>query len=165
MVPAPTTSTYSVLTCDSNPCHALTVRVVDGGHRCDHLLQPRPPRLLPSPHIPAPLPLLLPPLPPLDRVLKKRRQHRNSVSPNELLKIHSSKIPNWVGDYLCRIGSVLRDDGWEESNVTEMVHIADAAIIDDYDILVALEKLVLKADRYSAAPAGILTLSPTLSST
>ncbi|KAJ0976001.1 hypothetical protein J5N97_017966 [Dioscorea zingiberensis] len=77
------------------------------------------------------------------------RRRRSSASPDEFLEIRPSKLPNWVGDYLCRIGSVLRDGGWEESDVTEMVHVADAAIVDGYDGRVALEKLVLKADRCS----------------
>lgn len=50
---------------------------------------------------------------------------------------------------MCRIGSVLRDGGWEESDVSEMVHVADGSIVDGYDEKVALEKLVLKADRCS----------------
>ncbi|KAM0950913.1 hypothetical protein DsansV1_C04g0046461 [Dioscorea sansibarensis] len=84
-----------------------------------------------------------------DAAAADRRRRSSFASPDEFLEIRPSKLPNWVGNYLCRIGSVLRDGGWEESDVSEMVHVADGSIVDGYDEKVALEKLVLKADRCS----------------
>ncbi|KAK3123649.1 hypothetical protein QOZ80_8AG0634120 [Eleusine coracana subsp. coracana] len=69
-----------------------------------------------------------------------------------------ARTPHWVDAYLDRMGAVLRQGGWRDSEVTEMVEVAasgsvfdgeesDAAVAVDSDA--ALDALVLKADRCS----------------
>lgn len=66
------------------------------------------------------------------------------------------RLPDWVETYLDHIGSVLREGGWGEADVREMVHVSAASgFFDDDGEVVAvdtqavLDALLLKADRCS----------------
>ncbi|KAG0471564.1 hypothetical protein HPP92_016110 [Vanilla planifolia] len=66
-----------------------------------------------------------------------------------------ASVPDWVRSYLDRIGSVLREGGWDESDVSEMVQLSSSAssgseinacMINDEAML---DALLLNADRCS----------------
>ncbi|KAK8952042.1 hypothetical protein KSP39_PZI003102 [Platanthera zijinensis] len=93
-----------------------------------------------------------------EAVSKHRR--RNSLSssnppiPNMSADIRPPRLPEWVGSYLNQIGSVLKEGGWGESDVNEMIEPSSsistewscAGIADDSAVL---NSLLLKADRCS----------------
>lgn len=63
------------------------------------------------------------------------------------------QTPKWVGEYVERIGSVLREGGWSESDVSEIIQAsgsgffgAEMVLLDNQAIL---DALLLKADRFS----------------
>lgn len=65
--------------------------------------------------------------------------------------------PAWIGKYLDRIGGVLRDGGWREKDVADMVEVAASGCFDSFlsgeDDVVAvdgeavLDALLLEANR------------------
>jgi hypothetical protein len=67
------------------------------------------------------------------------------------------RTPHWVDSYLDRLGSVLRQGGWRDTEVTEMVEVAASGIFDGeeapsptaFDSDAVLDTLLLKADRCS----------------
>jgi hypothetical protein len=67
------------------------------------------------------------------------------------------RTPHWVDSYLDRLGSVLRQGGWRDTEVTEMVEVAASGMFDSeeapppaaFDSDAVLDALVLKADRCS----------------
>lgn len=81
--------------------------------------------------------------------------------PQAFLEIRPPRLPVWLSGYLDRIGSVLRDGGWGQSDVDEMVHVSPAASgwSDDgedpdvgaaaavLDSQAVFDALLLKADR------------------
>ncbi|CAO2207004.1 unnamed protein product [Urochloa humidicola] len=71
-----------------------------------------------------------------------------------------SRTPHWVDAYLDRLGTVLRQGGWRDTEVTEMVEVAAAGMFDGEEAAAAaappaadpeavLDALLLKADRCS----------------
>jgi hypothetical protein len=70
-----------------------------------------------------------------------------------------SRTPHWVDTYLDRLGSVLRQGGWRDTEVTEMVEVAASGVFDGEeasappppaaDSDAVLDALLLKADRCS----------------
>ncbi|RCV31481.1 hypothetical protein SETIT_6G181100v2 [Setaria italica] len=68
-----------------------------------------------------------------------------------------SRTPHWVDTYLDRLGSVLRQGGWRDTEVTEMVEVAASGMFDgeeaaappEADPDAVLDALLLKADRCS----------------
>lgn len=64
-----------------------------------------------------------------------------------------SGIPNWVEEYIGQIGSVLREGGWKEADVEEIVHVSASGFFEGEMVLLdnqaVLDALLLKADRYS----------------
>lgn len=67
-----------------------------------------------------------------------------------------ARNPHWVDSYLDRLGHVLRQGGWRDTEVTEMVEVAAAGVLDGdeaaapaVDSDAALDALLLKADRCS----------------
>ncbi|URE14793.1 hypothetical protein MUK42_11581 [Musa troglodytarum] len=79
--------------------------------------------------------------------------------PKRFVEIRSPRLPDWVGSYLDRVGSVLRQGGWGESEVREMVHVPASRVFAGGDELAAtaelvdadavLDALLVKADRCS----------------
>ncbi|XP_059642324.1 uncharacterized protein LOC132284253 [Cornus florida] len=93
-----------------------------------------------------------------DAAVERRRRNSNSSSsscssPERFFDIPRSEMPNWVEEYMQQIGSVLRDGGWEESDVTEIVHVSASGFFEDEMVLLdneaVLDALLLKADRLS----------------
>ncbi|XP_062192101.1 uncharacterized protein LOC133895653 [Phragmites australis] len=65
-----------------------------------------------------------------------------------------SRTPHWVDNYLDRLGSVLKQGGWRDTEVTEMVEVAASGMFDGeeapaVDSEAVLDALLLKADRCS----------------
>uniref|UniRef100_A0A0A9G941 Uncharacterized protein n=1 Tax=Arundo donax TaxID=35708 RepID=A0A0A9G941_ARUDO len=65
-----------------------------------------------------------------------------------------SRTPHWVDNYLDRLGSVLKQGGWRDTEVTEMVEVAASGMFDGdeapaVDSDAVLDALLLKADRCS----------------
>ncbi|OAY66013.1 hypothetical protein ACMD2_04867 [Ananas comosus] len=84
--------------------------------------------------------------------------------PERFLEIRPApRAPEWVGPYLDRIGSFLRDGGWGESDVREMVSASAPGLLDGddasssssssssalLDARAALDALLVRADRCS----------------
>ena len=73
------------------------------------------------------------------------------------MRNYSYYSPSWVGvdDYIDHIGSVLRDGGWSESDISEMVHdTAPSSGFFEYDMgllnkQAVLNTLLLQEDRLS----------------
>ncbi|XP_078180484.1 uncharacterized protein LOC144574396 [Carex rostrata] len=66
----------------------------------------------------------------------------------------SRQSPIWVDSYLDQIGSVLKEAGWEESDVSDMVHVSASDTFNGEDVVVvdsesALDVLLVKAGRCS----------------
>ncbi|AQK51791.1 hypothetical protein Zm00014a_007377 [Zea mays] len=64
--------------------------------------------------------------------------------------------PHWVDSYLDRLGHVLRQGGWRDTEVTEMVEVAASGVFDGEEAAVpvvdsdaVLDALLLKADQCS----------------
>ncbi|KAH0453448.1 hypothetical protein IEQ34_017772 [Dendrobium chrysotoxum] len=92
----------------------------------------------------------------------RRRRSSSSFSSSErFVDIREQRMspPAWVGKYLERIGEILRDGGWRENDVAEMVEVAASGFFDNAgcgkDNVVAvdgeavLDALLLKANRCS----------------
>ncbi|KAL6644662.1 hypothetical protein ACP70R_016270 [Stipagrostis hirtigluma subsp. patula] len=65
-----------------------------------------------------------------------------------------SRTPHWVDNYLDKLGSVLRQGGWRDTEVTEMVEVSASGMFDGeeapaVDADAVLDALLLKADRCS----------------
>ncbi|XP_059623887.1 uncharacterized protein LOC132266893 [Cornus florida] len=88
----------------------------------------------------------------------RRRRNSNSSSsssssPERYFDMPRSEMPKWVDEYIKQIGSVLREGGWNESDVAEIVHVSASGLFDGEMVLLdnqaVLDALLLKADRYS----------------
>lgn len=91
-----------------------------------------------------------------DAAVDRRRRNSSSSSsssPDRYFDIKKSEIPKWVGEYVEQIGSVLREGGWAESDVDEMVHVSASSFFEEemvfLDNQAVLDALLLKADRFS----------------
>ncbi|KAL0343693.1 UNVERIFIED_CONTAM: hypothetical protein Sangu_1256700 [Sesamum angustifolium] len=64
-----------------------------------------------------------------------------------------SEMPKWVNDYVSQIGSVLREGGWAESDVSEIVQVSASGFFEGEMVMLdnqaVLDALLLKADRFS----------------
>ncbi|KAL6993752.1 hypothetical protein U1Q18_011868 [Sarracenia purpurea var. burkii] len=88
---------------------------------------------------------------------RRRRNSSSSISssssPERFFEMPKSETPKWVEEYIEQIGSVLREGGWNESDVAEIVHVSAAGIFEDDMVLLdnqaVLDALLLKADRFS----------------
>ncbi|CAK9166506.1 unnamed protein product [Ilex paraguariensis] len=93
-----------------------------------------------------------------DAAVDRRRRNSNSSSsssssPERYIDLPRSEMPKWVDEYIGQIGSVLRQGGWAESDVSEIVHVSasgffecDMVLLDNQAVL---DALLLKADRFS----------------
>ncbi|XP_057501596.1 uncharacterized protein LOC130785432 [Actinidia eriantha] len=93
-----------------------------------------------------------------DAAVDRRRRNSHSSlstssSPERYFDIPRSGIPKWVDEYIEQIGSVLREGGWGESDVSEMVHVSASGFFEGEMVLLdnqaVLDALLLKADRLS----------------
>ncbi|OWM82172.1 hypothetical protein CDL15_Pgr001746 [Punica granatum] len=84
---------------------------------------------------------------------RRNSSSSSSSSPDRYFDMPRFKSPNWVGEYIERIGSVLREGGWSESDVSEIVHVSGSGFFGAEMVLLdnqaVLDALLLKADRFS----------------
>ncbi|KAL2235128.1 UNVERIFIED_CONTAM: hypothetical protein Sindi_1245000 [Sesamum indicum] len=93
-----------------------------------------------------------------DAAVERRRRNSNSSSsssssPDRYLDMRRSEMPKWVDDYVSQIGFVLRESGWAESDVSEIVDVSASGFFEGEMVMLdnqsVLDALLLKADRFS----------------
>ncbi|GLT42089.1 hypothetical protein SLA2020_161090 [Shorea laevis] len=64
-----------------------------------------------------------------------------------------SEIPKWVKEYIEQIKSVLRDGGWDETDISDIVNILASGFFGEEMVLLdhqtVLDVLLLKVDWFS----------------
>ncbi|XP_021274147.1 uncharacterized protein LOC110409202 [Herrania umbratica] len=92
-----------------------------------------------------------------DAAVDRRRRNSSSSSsnssPERYFDMPRTQIPKWVDEYVEQIGSVLREGGWAESDISEIVHVSASGFFEGEMVLLdnqaVLDVLLLKADRFS----------------
>ncbi|KAI3452021.1 hypothetical protein Pfo_008686 [Paulownia fortunei] len=93
-----------------------------------------------------------------DAAVDRRRRNSNSSSsssssPDRYIDMPRSEMPKWVDSYVSQIGSVLREGGWAESDVSEIVQVSASGFFEGEMVMLdnqaVLDALLLKADRFS----------------
>ncbi|GLU20020.1 hypothetical protein SLE2022_362380 [Rubroshorea leprosula] len=91
-----------------------------------------------------------------DAAVDRRRRNSSSSSsssPERYFEMRRSEIPKWVQEYIEQIGSVLREGGWDESDISDIVHVSASGFFEGEMVLLdnqaVLDALLLKADRFS----------------
>lgn len=93
-----------------------------------------------------------------DAAVDRRRRNSNSSSsssssPERYFGMPRSEMPKWVEEYVEQIGSVLREGGWDESDVSEIIHVSASGFFGGEMVLLdnqaVLDALLVKADRFS----------------
>ncbi|MED6166008.1 hypothetical protein PIB30_104968, partial [Stylosanthes scabra] len=87
----------------------------------------------------------------------RRKSSSAMASPERFFDIRRWKVPKSVEQYIERIGSCLKEGGWSESEVSEMVQISGSGmdldpcsdLVSGLDNQAVLDALLLKADRFS----------------
>ncbi|KAG6604178.1 hypothetical protein SDJN03_04787, partial [Cucurbita argyrosperma subsp. sororia] len=86
------------------------------------------------------------------------RRRRNSLSsasssPDRVFEMPRSGIPKWVKDYIEEVGSRLREGGWSETDISEMVQVSASGFLEGAMVIVdnqaVLDALLVKTDRFS----------------
>ncbi|XP_023518713.1 uncharacterized protein LOC111782143 [Cucurbita pepo subsp. pepo] len=91
-----------------------------------------------------------------DAVVDRRRRNSSSStssSPDRVFEMPRSGIPKWVNEYIEEMGSTLREGGWSETDISEMVQVSASGFLEGAMLLVdnqaVLDALLLKTDRFS----------------
>ncbi|XP_038881140.1 uncharacterized protein LOC120072739 [Benincasa hispida] len=92
-----------------------------------------------------------------DAVVDRRRRNSSSSSsssPDRVIEMPRSGIPKWVNEYIEEIGSTLREGGWSETDITEIVQVSASGFFEGaamvlVDNQAVLDALLLKTDRFS----------------
>lgn len=91
-----------------------------------------------------------------DAAIDRRRRNSSSSSsssPERFFDMPRSEIPKWVDDYMGQIGSVLREGGWSEPDIVEIVTVSASGFFEGEMVMLdnqsVLDGLLLKADRLS----------------
>nr|GMD00976.1 uncharacterized protein LOC109177515 [Ipomoea batatas] len=95
-----------------------------------------------------------------DAAVDKRRRNSNyssssSASPERFSGsgMPKSQVPIWVNEYIDQIGSVLREGGWNESDISEISAVSAAGFFEEEMVLLdnqaVLDALLVKTDRFS----------------
>ncbi|GFQ04972.1 hypothetical protein PHJA_002641300 [Phtheirospermum japonicum] len=93
-----------------------------------------------------------------DAAVDRRRRNSNSSSsssssPDRYIDMPRAETPKWVDSYVSQIGSFLREGGWAESDVSEIVHVSASGFFDGEMVMLdnqaVMDALLLKADRCS----------------
>ncbi|XVF61158.1 hypothetical protein PTKIN_Ptkin08bG0107100 [Pterospermum kingtungense] len=92
-----------------------------------------------------------------DAAVDRRRRISSSSSsnssPERYFDMPRTQIPKWVEEYIEKIGLVLREGGWGESDIAEIVHVSASGFFEGEMVLLdnqaVLDALLLKADRFS----------------
>ncbi|XP_019185276.1 PREDICTED: uncharacterized protein LOC109180244 [Ipomoea nil] len=84
---------------------------------------------------------------------QKTSNSSSSTSPDQNFDMPRSETPKWVEKYIEQIGSALKQGGWDESDVSEIVQVSscpfiagEMALLDNQAVL---DALLVKADRLS----------------
>ncbi|XP_042482003.1 uncharacterized protein LOC122062428 [Macadamia integrifolia] len=93
----------------------------------------------------------------VDRRRRNSSSSSSSLSPDRYYEIprpiFRGKLPKWVEGYLERIGTVLSEGGWDETEIAEIVQVSSSGFFERDVILLdnqaVLDTLLLKADRFS----------------
>ncbi|WJX89646.1 hypothetical protein P8452_71625 [Trifolium repens] len=86
---------------------------------------------------------------------RRRSLSARAESPEKYFDIQKFEfeVPKWVDEYVEEIGSVLREGGWSESDITEMVEVSGSGFFDGDMVMLdnqaVLDALLLKVDRFS----------------
>ncbi|KAK2410873.1 hypothetical protein QL285_046211 [Trifolium repens] len=86
---------------------------------------------------------------------RRRSLSSRGESPEKYFDIQKFEfeVPKWVDEYVEEIGSVLREGGWSESDITEMVEVSGSGFFDGDMVMLdnqaVLDALLLKVDRFS----------------
>ncbi|TYH38032.1 hypothetical protein ES332_D12G082400v1 [Gossypium tomentosum] len=89
-----------------------------------------------------------------DAAVDRRSSSSSSnSSPDRYFEMRKTQVPKWVDEYMEQIGSVLREGGWGESDITEIAHVSASGFFEGEMVLLdnqaVLDALLLKADRFS----------------
>lgn len=88
-----------------------------------------------------------------DAAVDRRRRNSNSSSPDRYFEIPRLGVPEWVNEYIDRVGSVLKEGGWAESDVEEIKNVSASGFLEGemmcLDNQGLLDALLLKTDRFS----------------
>ncbi|KAG6421653.1 hypothetical protein SASPL_118210 [Salvia splendens] len=84
---------------------------------------------------------------------RRRSSNSSSSSPERCVEEARSEAPEWVGEYVARIGAVLKGGGWGESEVAEIVEVSAAGFFEEGMVMLdnqaVMDALLVKADRFS----------------
>jgi hypothetical protein len=86
---------------------------------------------------------------------RRRSLSSRAETPEKFFDIQKFEfeVPKWVDEYVEEIGSVLREGGWSESDITEMVEVSGSGFFDGDMVMLdnqaVLDALLLKVDRFS----------------
>nr|GLL18852.1 uncharacterized protein LOC109180244 [Ipomoea trifida] len=84
---------------------------------------------------------------------KTSNKSSSSTSPDRSFDVSRSEPPKWVEKYIEQIGSTLKQGGWDESDVAEIVHVSSCPfIVGEFALLdnqAVMDSLLVKADRLS----------------
>lgn len=88
-----------------------------------------------------------------DRRRRNSNSSSSSSSPDRRPGIPRSEIPKWVDEYVAQIGTVLKESGWEESDVSDIVQVSASGFFEEEMVMLdnqlVRDALLLKADRCS----------------
>ncbi|XP_076941412.1 uncharacterized protein LOC143610960 [Bidens hawaiensis] len=90
-----------------------------------------------------------------DAAVDRRKKSNSSElsSPERYFEIPRSGTSNWVDTYVKRIGSVLNQGGWADSDVSDIVDVASSGFFDGEMVLLdnqaVMDALLVKANRLS----------------
>ncbi|KAI4314967.1 hypothetical protein L6164_027821 [Bauhinia variegata] len=91
-----------------------------------------------------------------DAAIDRRRRNSSSSScssPERFFEMPRSETPRWVDEYIEQIGSVLREGGWSESDISEIVQVSASGFFEGDMVMIdnqaVLDALLLKADKFS----------------
>ncbi|CAL5336472.1 unnamed protein product [Camellia sinensis] len=78
-----------------------------------------------------------------DTAVDRRRRNSNSSSsssssPERYFDMPRSEMPKWINEYIDQIGSVLREGGWDKSDVSEIVHVLASGFFKGEIVLLTL---------------------------
>ncbi|KAE8672604.1 putative LRR receptor-like serine/threonine-protein kinase [Hibiscus syriacus] len=78
-------------------------------------------------------------------------RRRNSSSPERYINMQRNKMLKRVEDFIDKTGCVLREGGWAESDIDEMMHVSLSGFFEGEMVLLdnraVLDALLLKVDR------------------
>ncbi|KAF5738214.1 hypothetical protein HS088_TW13G01110 [Tripterygium wilfordii] len=88
-----------------------------------------------------------------EAAVDRRRRNTSSSSPERSFDRPRSEVPKWVDEYTQQIGSVLREGGWSESDITDIIHVSASGFFEGEMVLLdnqaVRDALLLKTDRFS----------------